>query len=545
MFEFLIQPSSHPALFFAPVLLLIGICLVSRVYFVNPLSVNDPTSQYFYALKAFLSPSICPLIQSRDSLLGRNHYPLSFYWHCGRFAKFVLFLIRNNNYSASHVSPESQPYLNLSMRIALLSSQLLFPFLTQCLICLLFFDFTNPTFLSSLSCSLLILQINALFPTFQYPINTRSFGLFLFYSCFFVIVKLLGFNFLDVVNWSPDLSFTASSIPLLLGISLIIYFILQSSQQAAFVFVALIMGVSLVYVDLGITLWFVFAAVIFLMLQLNYTNLFPSIRAHFYHRIHMYDWAKKTYGAHRYLLKPITFDLFVSAFAGFKYLDRGFDESLSKYNWLYPILIYRIYPYAFISIFLLLNNNIIAFNNFIVVVCITAVVSALLTLSQTFQGYGPPGLPIVIFLPLVTMISLAILPVLFELPYGSILVFVISLELFIQLCFATYYLVRRFISCYDSARSLPMGIISSSFRFSNSNSFAKVLQAFEFLVTSHYATPSTIVSLGIHYQSMIEAAELYRQKLLDIEHPNIVPRSKSHPLIPAWRAYWKINLGKR
>ena len=194
---------------------------------------------------------------------------------------------------------------------------------------------------------------------------------------------------------------------------------------------------------------------------------------------------------------------------------------------------------------MLLNNNIIAFNNFIVVVCITAVVSALLTLSQTFQGYGPPGLPIVIFLPLVTMISLAILPVLFELPYGSILVFVISLELFIQLCFATYYLVRRFISCYDSARSLPMGIISSSFRFSNSNSFAKVLQAFEFLVTSHYATPSTIVSLGIHYQSMIEAAELYRQKLLDIEHPNIVPRSKSHPLIPAWRALDNIKYGWR
>ena len=114
MLEFLTRPSSVLSLYFLPVLSLIALCLFSRVYLIHSLNVNDPASQYFYALKAFLSPSISPLIKSRDSIYGRNHYPLSFYWHCGKLAKLILYVFRKYNFSSTHTSPEYQPYLNLS-----------------------------------------------------------------------------------------------------------------------------------------------------------------------------------------------------------------------------------------------------------------------------------------------------------------------------------------------------------------------------------------------------------------------------------------------
>ena len=67
MLEFLTRPSSVLSLYFLPVLSLIALCLFSGVYLIHSLNVNDPASQYFYALKAFLSPSISPLI-SRGTL---------------------------------------------------------------------------------------------------------------------------------------------------------------------------------------------------------------------------------------------------------------------------------------------------------------------------------------------------------------------------------------------------------------------------------------------------------------------------------------------
>ena len=120
------------------------------------------------------------------------------------------------------------------------------------------------------------------------------------------------------------------------------------------------------------------------------------------------------------------------------------------------------------------------------------------------------------------MISLAMLPALFVLPYGKILASLILIELLIQIVFSLFYLFRRLTSCLASIRTSPFGIFSSSFKFSTSKAFSEVLQAFEFLTISEYSTPISLVSLGIHYQSMLKllnCIEAHSQILVTLRFP--------------------------
>ena len=45
--------------------------------------LGDLMNQYFYAFKAFLQPSVSPLVKSRSQLFGRSYYTVGFYWFCG------------------------------------------------------------------------------------------------------------------------------------------------------------------------------------------------------------------------------------------------------------------------------------------------------------------------------------------------------------------------------------------------------------------------------------------------------------------------------
>ena len=87
----------------------------------------------------------------------------------------------------------------------------------------------------------------------------------------------------------------------------ILYFIFQSSQQGAYVFLSLIISYVLCFPDSAIFFIVVIFASFFYFLQLDYLDLFHHIRAHFYHRIHMHEWSRRTYGKQRYQLLDIPF----------------------------------------------------------------------------------------------------------------------------------------------------------------------------------------------------------------------------------------------
>ena len=525
--ELIFEPLILPVYANSILLLLVFLCLAFRFYQKSSFDVNDPASQYFYAIKAIINKSICPAITSKENLVGRNHYPLSFYWHCGRLARFLLdFFGSKDNVSAKTNKLISLPLFSLAIYIIKVLNILIMPMLNL-FIFILFCYAGQPVSLFLLTGNMVfIVLLNTLYQGSSYPINTRNSGYFVIgLFMFSLILSLFSVNYEimnSAINNSPFIETISNydyALPLILILILCFssYFILQTSQQGAYVYMSLLIASIIYFWDFGLIALVAIVFTFLASLQLKFTDVFQHVRAHFYHRIHMLDWADKTYSNGRYRLEAIPVKKLLSEVFSYQYLKSGFLELYSKRNWSVSFLTYRYYMYALLF---LIINRLSGFKmefDSLSLILSAALVPSLLSLTRTFQGYGPPSLPLVSLLPYLSLIycwSFNSLNYEFVPSSFRIIAFISFLDGLIIIFVHGLFIFNSILTAFRSTSFSLLGVLSQKSIFRCDNNFNDLMKCFDLLVNLSSKKPVSIVSIGIHYQSLIEAAILYKNSYL-------------------------------
>ena len=154
--------------------LLIAVFMLSR--FLSRESykdLGDVMNQYFYAIKAFLQPSVSPLVQSRSEIFGRSYYTVGFYWFCGflgslTFSKKIFgSFIKKDNILFTNVAPELADSLKSGLLWLKILSNIGFPLVTLILFSYLSIN-TFPSSCIGLILSMLSLILVNSHRSFQY-----------------------------------------------------------------------------------------------------------------------------------------------------------------------------------------------------------------------------------------------------------------------------------------------------------------------------------------------------------------------------------------
>ena len=533
-------------------LLLVFLCFVFRFYQHSSFNVYDPASQYFYAVKATINQSICPAITSKENLVGRNHYPLSFYWHCGRLARLLLALSGSKeNFSAKTNILSSSPLFTLTIHIIKVLNILVLPILNL-FIFFLFFYTGQPISLFLLTGNMVfIVLLNTLYQGSSYPINTRNSGYFVVgLFMFSLICRSFGVNSETIVgalNNSPFLisvsNYDYAFAPLMaLILCFSSYFILQTSQQGAYVYVSLLIASVIFFWDFGLIALTSLVFTFLVSLQLKFTDVFQHVRAHFHHRIHMLAWADKAYSNGRYRLEAIPIKKLISEIFSYQYLRSGFLELSSKRNWSVAFLTYRYYVYALLLLITIrLSGYQMEFVSLSLILS-AALVPSLLSLTRTFQGYGPPSLPLVSLLPYVSLIycwSFSSLNYEF-IPFSCRIIAIVSfLDGILILLVHTIFLTNSIFTAFRSTSFSFLGVLSKNSIFGSDNNFNDLMKCFDWLINISSNKPFSIVSIGIHYQSLIEAAVLYKNSCFSTS------ASDSYSLQSPWNCIDNMHYGWR
>ena len=510
----LLELQIDPAFSYLAYSLLLLLIAFNRFYELRTLDTNDPASQLFYAIKSSISKSVCPRIISSSYQQGWFHYPLSYYWHCSRFVIFILKRLDIDPIIDYSKKPSNQPLFRYVFQTIATLNILIFPVL----VCILF-AFFNPILdsqylVDSIGILAFLAYIHTLFPRIDYPVNTRSVGYFLVYLFLF---SVLAFHSTNTSDLSILGKFTEgyggihmNSLIFFTLLTCILYFILQSSQQGAYVFISSIVAYIFCFPEFAVLTIGVICSSCFFFLQLDYLDLFHNIRAHFYHRIHMHEWSQRTYGKHRYKLQMISLRELMRLSFSYSFFDEGFNEELSKKNWISVFMIHRSYIYiGIILIYSVLSRNYI-FSPLLIFGFTSAVVPGFITLSSTFSGYGPPSLPITFLLPFNIVLLFHSIHSFPDSSGLSFLIFIVLIDTLIGLLRFLYFIIALIPSLIKNASHDFSGILGIRASLIQDKSSSSAFKVFDFIVALKPLKTIKIVSYGVHYQALLEAAFQYR-----------------------------------
>lgn len=495
--------------------------------------LGDVMNQYFYAFKAFLQPSVSPLVKSRSGLLGRSYYTVGFYWFCGflgrlSFSKKLFSpYLSDDGILFRGVNSEIASSLKCGALYLKLFSNIIFPFITFLVFSFLSINTFSPTFIGLILSSISLILIHAIYPTLNYIISTRSIG---YVSIFFPAASLYLFYYSQsiAIGNIPDtnsifFSHILSLSPYLLGISFFasVCFVFLSSQQGSQFIISFILSILFLDSDLGTIILTIFVTASFFMLQFPIFNYGQQIFTHLMNRFHESEWILRSYGYIRYAyncLSPAQFKLFISDAIFHSYIADNFLTPYKKTNWLVSFLVYRVYLYSLIYLIFLSDTplliNLVLFTKIVLSTCL---VPAVLCNFQPFRGYGPPALYLNFFYPLMFFVFSTLVLNSYRQGYieSNILVntflvdsFVMGFFMFSQLLVSLFRLVRStdFSSAIDTLIFYPERLTNIS-----------VAKIFNSLVNSPVPKGSclSVFTPELHLQSMVEAALLLRNETTD------------------------------